>query len=442
MRQSSSVSCRRISHGCARLLLSCAACILLTVTQLSAQDWPHWRGPDRNGTSTATSGWSNTGWLNPEPIWQQQVFEGSSAPLVVDDKVLVTGWKDGTDILQCLAGTDGKVLWQAASAAPKFGRLALGDQGLYGGPTSAPEYDPETGLLYTLSCDGDLQCRDTRRDGALIWQVQLHDRYQVQQRPRVGRSGHRDYGFTTAPLLHGNWLIVEVGATSGTVVAFQKDSGAEAWKSAASVPAGHTGGLVPMTVDEIPCLAVMTFQGLLVLRLDADHAGSTVAEHEWITSFANNVATPAVFRNSVLITSAYNHNAIARIDVSLTGAQEVWKQPYASKVCTPVIHDGNIYWAWQQLHCLNFATGEQKWAGGQWGDAGSCILTSDERLIVWGDQGKLGLVETARRSPDEYQELEIRNRVFNSDAWPHVAFAGNRLFCRDRKGNMACFELK
>ncbi len=442
MHESPAVVGHRPLHISAALLIRCVSGLVTLVSQLSAQDWPHWRGPDRNGTTTAVSGWRAEGWLKADPIWTQQVNEGSSAPLVVEGNVLVTGWKDGSEILQCLSGNDGKVLWQSASAAPRFGRLALGDQGLYGGPTSAPEYDARTSLLYTLSCDGHLQCRDISRAGALIWQIQLHDQYQVQQRPRVGRSGHRDYGFTTAPLIHDEWLIVEVGAANGTVIAFRKDTGVEAWKSRVTVPAGHTGGLVPITVDSIPCLAVMTFQGLLVLRLDGDQAGNTVAEYEWITSFANNVATPAVFGSSVLITSAYNHNAMARIDISLAGAQEIWKQPCASKVCTPVIHDGHIYWAWQQLHCLDFATGEQKWRGGKWGDAGSCILTSDERLIVWGDQGKLGLVETARRSPDGYQELEIRDGVFSTDAWPHVAFAGNRIFCRDRKGNLACFELR
>ena len=69
------------------------------------------------------------------------------------------------------------------------------------------------------------------------------------------------------------------------------------------------GGIVPMMIESIPCVAVMTFQGLLVTRLDAGHEDKTVAQYEWITDFVNNIATPAVFENYVLITSAYNHQA-------------------------------------------------------------------------------------------------------------------------------------
>jgi hypothetical protein len=35
-----------------------------------------------------------------------------------------------------------------------------------------------------------------------------------------------------------------------------------------------------MTVERIPCVAALTFQGLLVTRLDGENAGKTVAEYE------------------------------------------------------------------------------------------------------------------------------------------------------------------
>ena len=170
----------------------------------------------------------------------------------------------------------------------------MGDQGLYGGPTSTPEYDRETGLLYTLSCDGDLNCWDTQRRGERVWGVNLYERYNVQRRPKIGRSGRRDYGYTTSPLLHRKSIIVEVGAQSGTLVAFDKRTGRELWQSESKGYAGHTGGLAPLTVESVPCVAVLTLRGLLVARLDGDRAGQTVAEYEWTTDFVNNIATPAV----------------------------------------------------------------------------------------------------------------------------------------------------
>jgi len=110
-----------------------------------------------------------------------------------------------------------------------------------------------------------------------------------------------------------------------------------------------------------------------------------------------------------------------------------------SKVCTPVIHGDHIYYAWQKVRCLNWETGDQKWEGGSFGDPGSCVVTADDRLMVYGGNGKLALVETAKRSPKEYTELAVKDRLFATHAWPHVVIAGGRVYCRDREGNLACF---
>jgi outer membrane protein assembly factor BamB len=242
--------------------------------------------------------------------------------------------------------------------------------------------------------------------------------------------------------VYGDWVIVEVGAKEGSLVAFSKTNGKQIWTSQATGPAGHSGGLVPIQVEGISCVAVMRYEGLLVTRLDKGSEGKTVAEYEWITDFINNIATPAVHQNYVLITSAYNHHKICKLEITLAGARKIWEQPYASKVCSPIIHDGYVYWTWQQMHCLDFETGELKWQGGKFGDAGSCILTRDERLIVWGGRGKLAVVDTAKRSPTQYTEVTRRDNVFKSDVWPHVVLSGGRLFCKDRENQLFCFELE
>jgi len=415
--------------------------VILSLGSSRGDDWPHWRGLSRDDHVRESSGWTPNGWSSLRPAWKKNVGEGSSSPIIVGDRLFVMGWRNQQDSVLCLDASTGQEIWSVSQKSPRYGRQATGDEGLYSGPTSTPEYDEATGWLYTLSCDGQLNCWDTKQRGRKLWSVNLYDSYQIGRRPRVGRSGHRDYGYTTAPLIHGDWVIVEVGAKEGTLIAFDKTTGKQVWTSQAKSPAGHAGGLVPMQVEGVPCLAVMTFQGLLVARLDAKHAGQTVAEYEWITDFANNIATPAVFKSFVLITSGYNHDAICKLEITLRGARKIWQQPYSSKVCSPIIHKGHVYWAWQQLHCLDFETGQQKWEGGSFSDPGSCIVTADDRLIVWGGRGRLALVETAGRSPTNYKELAAVDKVFSTDVWPHVALADGRLFCKDRDGNLACFEV-
>jgi outer membrane protein assembly factor BamB len=406
-----------------------------------AQDWTHWRGPDRNDVVSEPSGWGSSAWPLRQPVWTRNVGEGNTSPLVIQGRLYTMGWAQEQDVVRCLDAATGKELWKSSYPCPPRGRHHLGDEKFYTGPIATPEWDASTGFLYTLSNDGDLVCWDTRQDGRKVWGRNLTSDYAVEMRPHVGAE-RRDYGYITSPLVHGDEVIVQVGSKEGTVMAFAKKTGDRTWASECKDPAGHTGGLAPILVEGVPCLAVLTIRNLIVLRLDSGQQGKTVASYPWTTDFGNNIATPAVHQDSVLITSEYNHKSICRLKVTLQGATKVWETALSSKACSPVIHDGFVYFAWQRLRCLDFATGEQKWEGGSFGDAGSCIVTGDKKLVVWGGLGRLSLVETAGASPDQYQELATAVRIFSATVWPHVVLSDGRLFCKDREGNIKCFPLR
>ncbi|MDB5385776.1 MAG: outer rane biosis protein [Planctomycetaceae bacterium] len=427
---------------CWRLIGLTGVVLCLLSVCARAGDWPHWRGPNRDDRVDEDSGWDARAWPLRDPAWKANVGAGGSSPLVAGGRVYALGWKDGQDIVVCLDVSTGHSLWSRSYTCPEHARHAMGDESLYSGPTSTPEYDAETGFLYTLSCDGDLHCWNTRDQGRKVWGINLYQQYAVPRRPKFGRSSQRDYGYTTAPLLSGDWIIVEVGDDEGNLMAFSRRTGERAWVSEFKGPAGHTGGIVPLQIEGVSCVAVLTYEGLHVARLDPPNVGRTVALYPWGTEYANNVATPVVHGNDVLITAAYNHVAICKLHLTLEGATKVWEQPFASKICSPIIDRGRIYWTWQKLHCLDLETGKQLWEGGEFGDAGSCIKTSDDRLIVWGYHGRLALVETAVRAPVKYQELARLDRVFSADVWPHVVLANGQLLCKDRQGNVKCFYLR
>ncbi|MBO0698177.1 MAG: PQQ-binding-like beta-propeller repeat protein, partial [Zavarzinella sp.] len=409
--------------------------LLVFAGPLAAADWPHWRGPNRNDLTDEPSGWADGKWLTDKPTWTANIGSGASSPLVVGDRVYALGHTGTRDVVRSLSAKDGKELWSVGYRGPEYPRFHNGDEGLYSGPSSTPEYDPETEFLYTLGPDGDLHCWDTAANGKDVWAVNLYDAYGAKQRPRLTRSPIRDYGYTSSPLVHGRWLLVEAGSPRGSLVAFDKKTGKETWRSELTDEAGHNAGPVPMTIEGVPCVALLTQRHLAVMRLDAGKEGKTVATYPWVTDFANNIASPAVRDNFVLITSQYNQNAIIKLKVTLTGIEKVWQKPYPSKVCTPVIHGGHVYYVWQKVRCLDWETGEQQWEGGSFSDPGSCVVTADERLIVYGGNGKLALVETAKRSPKAYTELAVKDRLFKTQAWPHVVVAGGRVYCRDREGN-------
>jgi len=414
----------------------------LFMADASADDWPHWRGPHRDGNVNESSRWTGKAWPPAEAGWNSSVAAGGSGPIVIGNRLFTMGWENEQDHVYCLDALDGREIWKQSYHCPRYGRHSEGDKGLYSGPSSCPSYDSDTGFLYTLSTDGDLICWDTHNQGKRVWGLNFYDAYEVPQRPKVGRRLLRDYGYTTAPLLHDDVIIAEVGDNEGNLMAFSKLTGQRRWTSESKDPAGHTGGIAPIAVDGLPCVAVLTIHNLLVARLDNGHEGETIAEFPWETDFANNVATPTVSNNSVVITSEYNQYSITRIDIHRDGAKQIWKQPYASGVCSPVIHDGHVYWCWRSVYCLNFETGKPIWRGGRgYGDTASCIATSDGRLIIWGRRGDLSLVESARRSPKTYKELARKRGILTNDVWPHIVLSSGRLYCKDRDGNIVCFVL-
>lgn len=411
----------------------------------AAEAWPHWRGPQRNDHASEPSGWDGKSWIDAKPAWSVNTGSGSSSPLVVGDNVYSFGWRDGNDALTCLDAATGKRRWQQTYKSPKYGRHHEGDEGFYAGPSATPEYDADSGWLFTLSLDGELAAWDAKSEGKPLWRRNLCDDYKIEKRPRVGRQGRRDYGYTTAPLVAGELLLVEVGSVdSGSVIAFDKATGKERWTSQAKHWAGHSGGLVPITVEGIPCVGVLALTHFVVLRIDAGHEGETLGEIEWITAFGNNIPTPAVDKDRIVImSSAGGMSHMCGLKVSRQGLEKLWEKEIGAPVCSPVIQDGRFYWIFEHLMCSDLASGETVWKSPAL-DAhdASLILTSDDRLIAYFKKGQLALAESSQRSPDKYTELARIGPVFDKDVWPHAVLSGGRLLCKDRDGLLKCFNVE
>ena len=52
---------------------------LLLLTGAQAGDWPHWRGPNRDGTSPEDTGWERGAWP-PREQWRANVGAGFTSP--------------------------------------------------------------------------------------------------------------------------------------------------------------------------------------------------------------------------------------------------------------------------------------------------------------------------------------------------------------------------
>ena len=149
-------------------ILMGACTSLIGINNALASDWPGWRGPNQDGSSSQTglvSSWS----LEGENLLWKADFIGRSTPIVLNDRLYVIG-RVGVDITEqervaCFDAETGKMLWEHRfnvfhSTIP-FNRL---------GWTSLAG-DRETGYIYAHTISGVFACFD--EDGKVVWSRSL-----------------------------------------------------------------------------------------------------------------------------------------------------------------------------------------------------------------------------------------------------------------------------
>ncbi len=165
-----------------------------------AADWPQWRGPNGNGTTSETG---LVATWNPTTL-ENVVFRiphvGRSTPAVFDGRVCASGRADSRyETVTCWAAKDGAKLWERRfvvhNTTIPFSRVGW----------ASVSGDPETGYLYAQNGDGLLLAFD--RAGKTVWQVRLGE--------EMGRSSGYG-GRTHSPLIDDQSVIVSiVGASWG-----------------------------------------------------------------------------------------------------------------------------------------------------------------------------------------------------------------------------------
>ena len=103
-------------------LIFTAAVLFACISNLFAQDWPQFLGPERNSTSPQKGilrTWPATG---PEVLWTANVGAGYGGPVIKDGKAYLLDRDDKYgDFMRCFDMKTGKELWKFGYEAPKIG---------------------------------------------------------------------------------------------------------------------------------------------------------------------------------------------------------------------------------------------------------------------------------------------------------------------------------
>lgn len=179
-------------------------------------DWPTWRGALRDGKSPDTGllkEWPKDG---PKLLWTfENAGKGYSSPALVGGKIYLTGSRGGKAEIICL-DSGGKELWSAPIGAdPEKGYNTGWGAGTRGAPTVSD------GMVFAMSANGELACFDTS-DGKRLWNKDLVKDF---------GGGIPDWGYSESPLVDGDKVVVTPGGDQGAIVALDKKTGKELWRS-------------------------------------------------------------------------------------------------------------------------------------------------------------------------------------------------------------------
>ena len=388
--------------------------VLLLPLLAMADDWPQWRGVNRDGKS-AEKGllrkWPAEG---PKKLWAVKGLGEGYASFSVVKGVLYTAGQFG-DMEKVLAFKvkDGEKLWEA-DAGGSF-RESRGH-----GPRGTPTIDGDK--LYSLSADGTLVCLNIAT-GKKVWGYNILEKF---------GGGVPHWGISESPLVEGNKLIVMPGGSGASVVALNKLDGSLIWKSQ-SDRAGYSSAIA-FDQGGSRKLAVLSGQGAMGLEASS---GELLWRYDKVSNRTANIATPIYNEGRIFVSTAYGTGcALLNIPAKGEKMQEVYfnsemQNHYNTSV---LIGDylygasGNAAWI-----AMKWATGEVAWKERAVGKG--MVLFADGMLFMQGEKGVLGIAEA---TPTGYNELsKFTIKIGNYPLWTQPVLANGVLYVRDQDDLMA-----
>jgi outer membrane protein assembly factor BamB len=370
----------------------------------AAEDWPQWRGPNRDGISTEKA-WSPAG--QAEALWTKQVGLGYSTMSITDGRLYTIGFdgEAGRDVVLCLDALSGEELWRHTYPANKMAKFHGG------GSLTTPSVEGND--VYVFSREGKYTQLDAKT-GEERWTIDLEDEYDLT-RPT--------WGFAASPLILDDMIVVH----GGKVMAFEKGKTKLRW---ISEDYGHAYSTPSdCTLKGRDCLAVMGGKQFVLLDRKG---GKQLATFPWETKYDVNAASPVVIDDErVWISSGYGHGgAMLRFDGEKV--EQLWfTRDMKNQMSTSVLIGGHLYGLDEAvLKCFDLE-GKELWR--QRGMGKGALSAAGDRLLIHTGRGELAVVKS---DPQQYQELARLPATDGGVCWTMPILVNGVIYLRSSQGEL------
>jgi len=424
------------------MLVSIVVCLLFT-RPAPADEWPQWRGPNRDGV------WSETGIVDKFDAaeipakWRVPIASGYCGPTVAAGRVYVMDRifePKQLERVHCFDWQTGKKIWSHSYDCVYAGF------GYRAGPRASVLIEKQR--AYSLGATGHLFCFDAAQ-GDVLWSRDLNEQYKIRM---------PNWGIAAAPLIEGDLLIVQIGgAKDACVCAFDKISGEPRWQALPD-DASYSA---PIVIDQAGQRVLVVWTGDRMVGLDPSN-GREVWEYPWPwTKWPIAIATPVLHKDTLLFSDAHKGTLLLRLSQDKPQIQKVWHRRREDTedgaalhclISTPLIDGDYVYGADSRgvLRCLRLDTGQQVWedrtAVPEDRFATIHLIRNGDKTWMFNERGELII---ARLTPEGFDEIsraklidptldQLRQR--GGVTWTHPAFAYRHIFIRNDK-ELLCADL-
>jgi outer membrane protein assembly factor BamB len=396
-----------------------------------SDDWPQWRGPNRDSVSPADgllTDWPEDG---PPLLWTAKgLGRGMSSVSIADGRLLTMGKRDGKGVcLIALNADTGEEIWSTPLEAD-------------GDPNGTPTIDGEH--VFAITYNGTLACAETA-SGRVVWQKNFKNDFGGEE---------PNWGYSESPLVDGEVVVSTPGADDALVVALNKATGETVWKTAApsemqgrghggagysSIVIGHGAGVrqyVQLVGDGV--IGVSTADGRPLWGYDR------------IANGVANIPTPIVRDDYVFVSTGYGAgSALLRLEQSAGGVKvnEVYFRP-GNKMQN---HHGGMVLVGDHVYlghghnqglpmCVELLTGKVAWGPVRGpGAESAAVIYADGHLYFRYQNAVMALIEA---TPEAYRlKASFRLPSHLDNSWPHPVISNGRLYLRDQDVLM-CYDLR
>ena len=393
-----------------RSLALVSTCVLVTLAPGAlAQDWPQWRGANRDGKAAGFSAPST--W--PKELtqkWKVTVGKGDASPALVGDKLYVFARQEGDEIILCLDAKTGKELWRDKYACEPSNE----PMGRHPGPRSSPTVAQGKVVVYGVR--GTLSCLDAA-NGKVLW------RKEDPAWPRFFTS--------SSPVLAEGLCIAQLGGEEkGAVVAFDLATGDEKWRWSADGTAYASPLLATLGgVKQVVALTAKKVVGL----------GLADGKLLWETPFAPagrayNAATPILEDQTLIFAGSGRGTKAVKLEKTADGfaVKELWSNPdNAVQFNTPVLHGSQLFGLSQKgdLFCLDAQAGKTLWTAPLGTRDFGSVVDAGSVLMALGVPGELTVFE-----PNDKEFKKVASyKVATSDTYASPVPCAKGLYVKDQE---------